>query len=257
MDDEKYFGLTPAQLNLAFFVAVGAVALAAFVYFGGAGAVKEYLGEEQVAVVETGTPTPAPTEAPAAVPAQEQEEKPAAESDPPPPQVFEPPVNPPPPPPPPPPKPTPTPEPPMPSVAPYWIQTAASVGVVYVYHPNVDCQLGGGYGPAGWVLCNSPTEGWTLDCAFNRNLTLDCTHSRDGSFTCGGDSGKTTCIGGLTSTCTNATANNPIDLTCSRSDGETLTSPYGESVAEEGGAVFYWSEGSFVCTRVDPSWACS
>ena len=107
MDDEKYFGLTPTQLNLTFFAAVGAVALAAFIYFGGAGAVKEYLGEEQVAVVETGTP--APTEAPAAGPAQEQEETPAAESDPPPPppQAEEPPAAPPPPP----PAPTPTPAP--------------------------------------------------------------------------------------------------------------------------------------------------
>ena len=60
MDDEKYFGLTSTQLNLAFVAAVGAVALAAFAYFGGAGDVKEYLGEEQVAVVETGTPTPTP-----------------------------------------------------------------------------------------------------------------------------------------------------------------------------------------------------
>ncbi len=49
MDDEKYFRLTPAQLNLAFVAALGAVALAAFVYLGGVGDVKEHLGEEQVA----------------------------------------------------------------------------------------------------------------------------------------------------------------------------------------------------------------
>ena len=245
MDDEKYFGLTSAQLNLAFFAAVAAVILAAFVYFGGVGAVKENLGEEQVAVVETGTP--APTEAPAAVPAQEQEEKPAAEYDPPPPQVVEPPVNPPPPPPPPPPKPTPTPEPTKPSVAPYWIK--AGGGSAFVYHPNITCQVSSlGY---GWALCSSPTEGWTLDCKFGiGGYTMNCTHSRDGDFSCGSDSANTTCVGGLTSTCTDAINNNPIDLTCSRSDGETLTSPYGNN-------IYYWSGGSFTCVLERPNWTCN
>ncbi len=248
MDDEKYFGLTPTQLNLTFLAAVGAVALTAFVYFGGVGAVKEQLGDEQVAVVETATPTP--TEAPAAVPAQEQQGKPAAESDPPPPppQVEEPPPAP--------PKPTPTPEPPKPSVAPYWIASAASVGIIYVYHPNISCQFGGGYGPAGSLVCSSG-EGWTLSCSIDRSLTVHCTHSRDGDFTCVDSSTQTTCVGGLTSTCLTADNSNPRDLTCSRSDGETLTSPYGESVAEEGGRVFYWSGGSFVCSRVDPNWTCN
>lgn len=61
MNDGKYFGLTPAQLNLAFFAVVGAVALAGFVYFGGVGAVKEYLGEEPTPPAAVVQATPEPT----------------------------------------------------------------------------------------------------------------------------------------------------------------------------------------------------
>lgn len=52
MNDQRYFGLTPTQLNLAFFAVVGAVAAAGFVYFGGVGAVREYLGEEEPVVAQ-------------------------------------------------------------------------------------------------------------------------------------------------------------------------------------------------------------
>ncbi len=43
--ENKYLGLTGSQFNLAFFTAIGAVALAAF-FFGGVDAVREYLGDE-------------------------------------------------------------------------------------------------------------------------------------------------------------------------------------------------------------------
>ncbi len=67
--DERYLGLTAAQFNLAFFAAVGAIAIAVGLYFGGAGAAKDLLsgGEEpphRAAVVRTVTPTataPIPT----------------------------------------------------------------------------------------------------------------------------------------------------------------------------------------------------
>lgn len=69
--DSRYFGLTPTQLNLAFFAVVGAVAVAGFVYVGGVSAVREYLGEEPTppAAVTTTEPTAAtttPTPSPAA-----------------------------------------------------------------------------------------------------------------------------------------------------------------------------------------------
>jgi len=41
MNDQRYFGLTPTQFNLAFFVGIGAIALAAFFYFNGVGAVDD------------------------------------------------------------------------------------------------------------------------------------------------------------------------------------------------------------------------
>lgn len=62
MNDGKYFGLTPSQLNLAFLAVVGAVAFAGFVYFGGVGAVKEYLSDEPApgpAAAVQATPEPA------------------------------------------------------------------------------------------------------------------------------------------------------------------------------------------------------
>jgi len=67
--DKKYLGLTATQFNLAFFTAIGAVALAAF-FFGGVDAVREYLGDEpsppQAVLVETSTPidTATSTESP-------------------------------------------------------------------------------------------------------------------------------------------------------------------------------------------------
>ncbi len=75
MDDNRYFGLTPTQLNLVFFTVVGAVAVAGFVYAGGVGAVREYLGDEEpttqpaVQATATAEPTEEP-EAPAGEPAQ-------------------------------------------------------------------------------------------------------------------------------------------------------------------------------------------
>ena len=68
MNDGKYFGLTASQLNLAFFVVVGAVALAGFVYVGGVGAVREYLGDEEPTTQPAvqATATAEPTEEPEA-----------------------------------------------------------------------------------------------------------------------------------------------------------------------------------------------
>ncbi len=60
-NDNRYFGLTPTQFNLAFFAVVGAVMVVGILYFGGVGAVKEYLNDErnssQPAAKE---PTPGP-----------------------------------------------------------------------------------------------------------------------------------------------------------------------------------------------------
>lgn len=62
MNDDKYFGLTPTQLNLAFLAVVGAVAIAGFVYVGGVGAVKEYLGGESTPPAAVTTAEPPVTE---------------------------------------------------------------------------------------------------------------------------------------------------------------------------------------------------
>lgn len=78
MDDNRYFGLTPTQLNLVFFAVVGAVAIAGFVYAGGVGAVREYLGDEepttQPAVNATDTAEPTPESQPAEEPEAPAEE---------------------------------------------------------------------------------------------------------------------------------------------------------------------------------------
>ncbi len=41
---QRYLGLSATQFNLAFFAAVGAIALAVFLYLGGAGAVQDFFG---------------------------------------------------------------------------------------------------------------------------------------------------------------------------------------------------------------------
>ncbi len=43
MNDQRYFGLTPTQFNLAFFTVISAIALAAFFYFIGVGAVDDFV----------------------------------------------------------------------------------------------------------------------------------------------------------------------------------------------------------------------
>ncbi|MEX0800667.1 MAG: hypothetical protein WD379_05565 [Dehalococcoidia bacterium] len=75
-EQERYFGLTPTQLNLAFIGVVAAVALGVGAYFGGAGAAQDLLGgndgssSSATSAVETATPTPAATgdETPAPAP---------------------------------------------------------------------------------------------------------------------------------------------------------------------------------------------
>lgn len=57
---QRYMGLSATQFNLAFFAAVGAIALVVFLYFGGAGAVQDYFGggeDEPAAVSAERTPT--------------------------------------------------------------------------------------------------------------------------------------------------------------------------------------------------------
>ena len=45
MNDQRYFGLTPTQFNLAFFAVIGAIALATLFYFNGVGAVDDFVNE--------------------------------------------------------------------------------------------------------------------------------------------------------------------------------------------------------------------
>ncbi len=57
---QRYLGLSATQFNLAFFAAVGAIALAVFLYLGGAGAVQDFFGggeDEPAAVSAERTPT--------------------------------------------------------------------------------------------------------------------------------------------------------------------------------------------------------
>lgn len=60
-EEERYFGLTPTQLNLAFFAVVGAIALGIAVYFGGLGAVQDFLGGEGSPSATTGVEEVKPT----------------------------------------------------------------------------------------------------------------------------------------------------------------------------------------------------
>ena len=57
---QRYLGLSATQFNLAFFAAVGAIALAVFLYLGGTGAVQDFFGggeDEPAAVSAERTPT--------------------------------------------------------------------------------------------------------------------------------------------------------------------------------------------------------
>ncbi len=72
-DDQKYLGMSATRFNLTV-VGIGLIALAAFLYFGGVGVVRDFVGDDspssrQVEVVQTGTSTataaaPTPTRAP-------------------------------------------------------------------------------------------------------------------------------------------------------------------------------------------------
>ena len=67
--ESRYLGLTATQFNLAFFAVIAAVAVAAFVFLGGAGAISGFVGDDEpsrsTATVAEVTPTP--TEAPPAL----------------------------------------------------------------------------------------------------------------------------------------------------------------------------------------------
>ena len=59
--EPRYLGLTATQINLTFFAAVGAIALAVVLYFGGASALKDFVGGDEpanpAAVTTQATPT--------------------------------------------------------------------------------------------------------------------------------------------------------------------------------------------------------